>query len=85
MPTKKEVGEITHYFDHISVAVVKLKNKIKQGDKILVEGHTTNFEQAADSMQIEHKPVKEAKKGESIGLKVAEKVRPGDKVFLVKE
>jgi len=83
MPTKKEIGKITHYFDHISVAVVDLKAPLKQGDKILVEGHTTNFEQAVDSMQIEHKAVKEAKKGESIGLRVAEMVRPGDKVYKV--
>ncbi len=85
MPSKNEIGEITHYFDHINVAVVKLKDKIKQGEKILVEGHTTNFEQTADSMQVEHKPVKEAKKGESIGLKVAENVRAGDKVYRVTE
>ncbi len=85
MPSKKEIGEITHYFDKINVAVVKLKDKIKKGDKILVEGHTTNFEQAADSIQIEHKPVDEAKKGESIGMKVVDKVRAGDKVYRVTE
>jgi len=85
MPTKKEVGKITHYFDHINVAVVELKDKLKQGEKILVEGHTTNFEQTADSMQIEHKPVKEAKKGESIGLRVVDKVRAGDKVYILKD
>jgi translation elongation factor EF-1alpha len=85
MPTKKQIGEITHYFDHISVAVVKLSDKVKAGEKVLVEGHTTNFEQALDSMQVDHKPVKEAKKGESIGLKVADKVRAGDKVYRVSE
>ena len=83
MPTKKEIGEITHFFDHIGVAVVKLKDNVKSGDKILVEGHTTSFEQNLDSMQVDHKPVKDAKKGESIGLKVMDKVRAGDKVYKV--
>ena len=65
------------------MAVVKLSDKVKQGDKILIEGATTNFEQALDSMQIEHKEVKEAKKGDSIGLKVKDRVREGDKVYRV--
>ena len=85
MPTKKQIGEITHYFDHISVAVVKLSDEVKEGETVLVEGHTTSFEQKLDSMQVDHKPVKEAKKGESIGLKVADKVSAGDKVFRVTE
>jgi putative protease len=85
MPTKKQIGEITHYFDHISVAVVKLSDKVKEGENVLVEGHTTSFEQKLASMQVDHKPVKEAKKGESIGLKVADKVRAGDKVFRITE
>ena len=83
MPSKKQIGEITHFFDHISVAVVKLSDKVKEGEKILVDGATTSFEQTVSSMQVEHKQVKEAKKGESIGLKVADKVRPGDKVYRV--
>ncbi len=56
---------------------------MKEGEKILIEGATTNFEQTADSMQIEHKAVKEAKKGDSIGLKVKNRVREGDKVYKV--
>ena len=85
MADKKPVGEITHFFGHISVAVVKLSGKLKEGDKILIEGATTNFEQEAKSMQIEHKEVKEAKKGDSIGLKVKDRVREGDKVYKVVE
>jgi putative protease len=81
MPEKKLIGEITHFFGHINVAVVKLSAKLKDGDKILIEGATTNFEQEAKSMQIEHKEVKEAKKGDSIGLKVKDKVREGDSVY----
>jgi putative protease len=85
MPDKKPIGEITHFFGHINVAVIKLSAKLKEGEKILIEGATTNFEQEAKSMQIEHKEVKEAKKGDSIGLKVNDRVREGDKVYKVVE
>ena len=83
MAEKKPVGEVTHFFTNINVAVIKLSDKLKAGEKILIEGATTNFEQAVDSMQIEHKEVKEAKKGDSIGLKVKDRVREGDKVYRV--
>lgn len=83
MAEKKPVGEVTHFFTNINVAVIKLSGTLKAGEKILIEGATTNLEQAADSMQIEHKEVKEAKKGDSIGLKVKDRVREGDKVYRV--
>ncbi len=83
MAEKKPVGEVTHFFTNINVAVIKLSDKLKKGEKILIEGATTNFEQAIDSMQIEHKEVKEAKKGDSVGLKVKDRVREGDKVYRV--
>lgn len=79
----KEVGRITHYFPRINVAVVKLSDKLSVGDKILVKGSTTNLEQTAESMQIEHKNVVTAERGQSIGLKVAGKVREGDVVYKV--
>lgn len=85
MPEKKIVGEITHFFTNINVAVIKLKAGLKEGEKILIEGATTNLEQEAKGMQIEHKKVKAAKKGQSVGLKVKDRVREGDKVYKVKE
>jgi len=78
---KKEIGEVTHFFTNIGVAVIKLSDSIKVGDEITIEGATTNIEQKVDSMQIEHKEVKEAKKGQSIGMKVKDRVREGDKCF----
>jgi len=54
---------------------------LKVGDTIAVKGPTTDFEQAVDSMQIEHESVKEAKAGQSIGLKVAQRVRETDMVY----
>ncbi|OGJ12447.1 translation elongation factor-like protein [Candidatus Pacearchaeota archaeon RBG_19FT_COMBO_34_9] len=81
---EKEIGTISTFFSHVGVAAIKLSGKLKVGDKIRIKGHTTNFEQKVGSMQIEKKKVSEAKKGDHIGIKVEEKVRPNDKVFLMK-
>ncbi|MHC1586720.1 MAG: U32 family peptidase C-terminal domain-containing protein [Candidatus Hecatellaceae archaeon] len=78
-----EVGRVTHYFSKISVAVVELKAPLKVGDRILIRGATTNFEQTVDSMQIEHKPVQEAQPGQSVGIKVKDRVREKDIVYKV--
>lgn len=80
----KEVGVVKGYLPNISVAIIELTGTLKQGQKIRIKGETTDFEQTADSMQVEHKTVKEAKKGESIGLKVADRCREHDKVYIVK-
>ena len=79
---EKKVGEIAHYFGKIGVAAVKIKSELKVGDTIHIKGHTTDFEQVVDSMQIEHLSVPEAKKGDDIGIKVKDHVREGDEVFL---
>ena len=80
---KKLIGKIIHFYSKISVAVVELTDKLKVGDQISIEGPTTNFIQTVDSMQIEHKNIKEAKKGDSIGLKVMNPVKEKDSVFKV--
>ena len=77
------MGKITHFFDKISVAVIELSGTLREGDKIRIKGSTTDFEQTVNSMQIEHETIEEANAGQSIGLKVSEKVRPGDEVFLI--
>jgi translation elongation factor EF-1alpha len=76
-----QIGHITHFFPKISVAVIELEKTLKVGDTIAVKGPTTDFEQKVDSMQIEHKNVEEAEAGQSIGLKVAERVRETDVVY----
>ncbi len=81
--TEKEIGKVSSYFSHVEVAAIKLSGKLKVGNKIHIKGHTTDFETKVKSMQIENKDVKEAKKGNHIGIKVPEKVRPNDTVFLV--
>lgn len=82
---KELIGTITHFFPKINVAVVELSGTLKQGEKISVEGHESAFEQVVDSMQIEHAPVKTAKKGQAIGLRVLQPVKEKDQVFKVKE
>jgi translation initiation factor IF-2 len=80
---EKEIGLVSTYFSHVGVAAIKLSGKLKIGNTIHITGNTTDFEQKVESMQIENKKVSEAKKGDHIGIKVEEKVRPNDKVFLV--
>lgn len=78
----KLIGKITHYFSDIEVAVINLSAPIKKGDKIrIVGGKETDFEQEVESMQIEHETVKSGKKGNSVGMKVDEKVHEGYKVY----
>ncbi|MBS7654811.1 MAG: translation elongation factor-like protein [Candidatus Bathyarchaeia archaeon] len=79
----KEVGRVTHYFTKIGVAVVNLTDTLSVGDKILVKGAVTNFEQTVESMQIEHKNVNIAQSGQSVGLKVNQRVREGDKIYRI--
>lgn len=79
----KRVGRISHYFTKIGVAVVEVEAPIRVGDKISIEGATTNFQQTVKSMQIQHKPIKLARKGSSIGLKVKARCREGDVVYKI--
>lgn len=78
-----EIGKVTHYFDHINVAVLALTGPLKVGETIHIHGHSTDFTQTVTSLQIEHKPVQSAKKGDDVALKVDHIVHPQDKVFKV--
>lgn len=81
---EKEIGLIKHYYTNIGVAVLELtKGDLKVGDTIHIKGATSDFTQKIESMQIEKDKIEEAKKGQSIGLKVAEHVREHDVVFKV--
>ncbi len=83
MAEKKLIGKITHYFSKIGVAVIELSDDIKVGDKIRIEGATTSFEQVVESMEIENEKVETATVGQSIGLKVNERVRLHDDVYKI--
>ena len=81
---EEKIGFISNYFSKISVAAVEITDgKVSVGDTLLFLGHTTDFESTIHSMQIEHKSVTAAKKGDSVGVKVPEKVREGDKVYKI--
>lgn len=77
----KAIGVVTHFFGHIEVAIVKFKVPVKVGARVHFKGATTDFEEAIQSMQFDHKPVAVAKKGQEVGIKVGDKVREGDEVF----
>ena len=80
----KMIGRITHYFSNIEVAVIKLTAPLKLKEKIrVVGGQETDFEQKVTSMQVDHKEVKVGKKGESVGMKIDEKVHDGYKVYKI--
>jgi len=81
---KELVGEITHYFNKIGVAVVALKAPLAIGDKITVESSEGKvLEQTVESMQIEHKTIEHAETGMEVGLKVNGKVHAGNKVYKI--
>jgi len=80
---KKLIGTISHFYPKINVAVIDLSDALKVGDKILIERHEDAFEQVVSSMEIEHKKVQIAKKGQSIGLQVMGKTKEGAKVYKV--
>jgi len=78
------VGDVRHFFPRISVAVIDLINELRVGDEIIIQGKTTNLRQKVESMEIEHKKVEVAPPGSSIGLKTVDRVREGDRVYVVK-
>ncbi len=81
MAEEKQIGEVTHYYSHLEVAIVKFNRKIKIGETVHFKGHTTDFTETIKSIQYDHKDVEEAKSGQEVGIKVGDKVRQGDKVY----
>ena len=82
---EKEIGRVTHYFGKISVGIIELTDGLKVGEDIHIRGLHSDFTQKVDSIQIEHQKVEEAKAGEFVGIKVADKVHENDKVYKVLE
>jgi hypothetical protein len=77
----KPVGTVTHYYAHIKVAIVKFNTKIKAGTELYFKGATTDFKEAAKSMQFDHKSVAVAMPKKQIGIKLKKRVREGDLVY----
>ena len=83
MGKSKKIGDVTHYYDKLQVGIVRLDADLKVGDTIHFKGATTDFEQAVEDMQFDHKDVTVGVKGQEVGIKVSERVRDGDDVFAV--
>ena len=76
---EEKVGEVTHYFTKIGVAAIKITDgQLKVGDTIHIKGHTSDFEQKMESLQVENESVEVANPGDEIGIKVGEHAREGD-------
>lgn len=81
---EQKIGVVTHYFGKIGVAALKITDgELRVGNTIHVKGHTSDFTQTVDSMQVEHESVEVARKGDEIGMKTAEYVRENDAVYKV--
>jgi len=80
---EQEIGVVSHYYGKLSVGIIDLKEPLKVGDTIHVKGAHDDFTQKVESMQIEHDKIEEGKAGEAVGIKVAKKVHPNDKVYKV--
>ena len=78
---RKPIGEVTHYYGDLSVAIVKFSRPFSCGEKVHFVGATTDFKEIVKSMQYDHKPIEKAKKGQEVGIKVGNKVREGDEVY----
>lgn len=80
---KDLLGKVIHFYDKISVAIIKLEKALKVGDKVKFVHGEDNFEQTIDSMQLEHEQVESGKKGQEIAVKVDRETKSGTLVYLV--
>jgi len=83
--TGTRLGEVSHFYDRISVAVITLTDSVKVGEKIHFLGHGVDFEQEVSSMQIEHETIESAKKGDQVAMKVLKPVKAHTAVFKLSE
>ena len=77
------IGTVSDFFARISVAGITLSSSLKVGDTIHIKGHTTDIMMTVESMQIDNVNVTEAKQGDAIGIKVPDRARKGDSVFII--
>jgi putative protease len=85
-PGTERIGIVTHYYSHLSVAILKLETgSLRVGDVIHIKGHTSDFSQPVESMEIDHVHVNEARPGQSFGLRVKEHAREHDVVYKTKQ
>ncbi|MEK6875161.1 MAG: hypothetical protein AABX30_00590 [Nanoarchaeota archaeon] len=80
---EKLIGEVSNFFEHVGVIAIKLSDVLKIGDKIRIIGGETDFTESIKSMQLQHKNIDKAKKGDEVGIKVSGRARKGYKVYRV--
>ena len=83
MAQDQPIGKITHFYSHLGVGIIALTAPLKVGDSLHIKGHTTDFTQPVDSLQLNHQDITAAKSGDEVGIKLDQKVRHGDAVHLV--
>jgi len=81
---KDQIGKITHYYSKLGVGIIKLNKELKVGDTIQIKGHTSDFKQKVNEIQFDHKNIEKGKPGQEVGVKLNEKIRDGDLVFIAK-
>ena len=83
---EQEIGRVTHYFSKIGVAAIEItQGSLSVGDRVHIKGHTSDFSQTVQSIQIENQSVPQATAGQAIGIKVADHAREHDVVYRVTE
>lgn len=75
------IGNVTHYFSRVEVAVLSIEAPLSKGDWICIRGHTTDLRQQIDSMEVHHEQIEQAKPGDDVAIKVSDRVRVGDSVY----
>ena len=85
MAVEEDIGQVNDFFARPVVAGIELTGTLKVGDTVHIKGHTTDITMMVDSMEVNNLKVKEASAGDQIGIKVTDRVRRGDRVYLVKE
>jgi translation initiation factor IF-2 len=82
MAKSKPIGKVTHWYDKIGVAVVKLSGALKAGDKIKVKRGETEFEDTVSSLQFDHADIKAGKKGQEVAVKLSSQAKEGSEIYI---
>ena len=80
---EQDIGKVSTFFARPVVAGIELTSSLSVGDTVHIKGHTTDIEFSVNSMQVNNTEVQQAKAGASVGIKVPDRVRPGDHVFKI--
>ncbi|MBI2099981.1 MAG: hypothetical protein HYT48_01420 [Candidatus Vogelbacteria bacterium] len=77
----KEIGKVSHWYDKLGVAVVKLTGGLKVGDRVKIRRGESEFDETVTSMQIDHQEAKAGKKGDEVAIKLSQKAKEGARLY----